>query len=148
MSFRNVIEGTGLTIEACADVLGVDRELFQQWSDGQKEIPPAYAVLLAAIFGVRSEILLQNPAKAQSMLETRVPPQFGSSSEVVHFMTPTARQSCSCGDLVTMQTSWRKQFEEGPIGHGKSSLKRFARGLIIKPRLKSRVGKQQEYSPN
>jgi Zn-dependent peptidase ImmA (M78 family) len=58
MSFRNVIEGTGLTIEACADVLGVDRELFQQWSDGQKEIPPAYAVLLAAILGVRSEILL------------------------------------------------------------------------------------------
>ena len=57
MSLRKLIEGTGLTVNACADVLGVDRELFGRWSDFQAEIPPAYASILAATLGVRIEAL-------------------------------------------------------------------------------------------
>ncbi len=57
MSLRKVIEGTGLGLDACADVLGVDHELFQQWADSQKEIPPAYASVLAAALGVKPEVM-------------------------------------------------------------------------------------------
>lgn len=57
MSLRKVIEGTGLGLDACADVLGVDHELFQQWADSQKEMPPAYASVLAAALGVKPEVM-------------------------------------------------------------------------------------------
>jgi len=57
MSLRTVIEGAGLGLNACADVLGVSHEVFQQWADSQKEIPPAYASILAATLGVKPEAM-------------------------------------------------------------------------------------------
>jgi Zn-dependent peptidase ImmA (M78 family) len=70
MAFRKVIEETGLGIDACADVLGVDRKLFQQWADYQKEIPPAYSMLLAVTLGVKAEALTSrfhsSPASSSS----------------------------------------------------------------------------------
>lgn len=55
MSLRAVIEGAGLTLSACASTLGVDKDLFQQWADSKREIPPAYATTLGAVLGVKPE---------------------------------------------------------------------------------------------
>jgi Zn-dependent peptidase ImmA (M78 family) len=57
MSLRKLIEGAGLGLDACADVLGVDHEVFQQWADSQREMPPSYASVLAATLGIRSDAL-------------------------------------------------------------------------------------------
>ncbi len=60
MSLLKIIEQAGLGTNACADVLGVDHELFQQWVNLQREIPPSYASILAATLGVKSEVLISN----------------------------------------------------------------------------------------
>src|ERR1019366_3433366 len=57
MSLRNVIEEAGLGLNACASVLGVDQELFQQWADAQKAMPPSYAAILAAMLGVKADVM-------------------------------------------------------------------------------------------
>jgi Zn-dependent peptidase ImmA (M78 family) len=57
MSLRKIIEGAGLNIAACAQVLGVDQELFLEWADSKREMPPAYATVLSAILGVKTETL-------------------------------------------------------------------------------------------
>ena len=57
MSLRKIIEGAGLNVTACAEVLGVDPELFLEWADSKREMPPAYAMVLSAILGVKTEAL-------------------------------------------------------------------------------------------
>lgn len=57
MSLRKVIEDAGLGLAACADILGVHAEVFRQWADGQREMPPMYATVLAASLGIKPEAL-------------------------------------------------------------------------------------------
>jgi hypothetical protein len=66
MALRKVIEEAGLGIDACADVLGVDRKIFQQWADSQREMPPAYASLLAVTLGVKPEALTSRTQSSAS----------------------------------------------------------------------------------
>jgi Zn-dependent peptidase ImmA (M78 family) len=44
-------------MNACAEVLGVDHELFLEWADSKREMPPAYARILGAVLGVKTEAL-------------------------------------------------------------------------------------------
>ena len=55
MTLRAVIEGAGLSLPACATTLGVDPDLFQQWADSQREMPPTYVALVSAVLGVKAE---------------------------------------------------------------------------------------------
>lgn len=57
MSIRAVIEGAGLTLRACAETLGVSHELFNEWADGKREVPPAYVQVLSAVLGTAPEAL-------------------------------------------------------------------------------------------
>jgi Zn-dependent peptidase ImmA (M78 family) len=57
MSLRKIVESAGLTLDSCADVLGVDRDLFYDWADLKREIPPSFARDLSAILGVKAEVL-------------------------------------------------------------------------------------------
>lgn len=57
MSIRAVIEGAGLTLEACARALSVNPDLFSEWADAKREIPPVYADNLSAILGTRVDAL-------------------------------------------------------------------------------------------
>lgn len=66
MALRKVIEEAGLGLDACADVLGVDRQLFQQWADSQREMPPSYATLLAVTLGVKPETLTSKARQSAS----------------------------------------------------------------------------------
>lgn len=61
MSLRGVVEEAGLSLSACASTLGVDYGIFQQWADSQREMPPAYASILAAVLGVSAEVLTAKP---------------------------------------------------------------------------------------
>lgn len=65
MSLRKVIEDAGLGLEASADVLGVSVDVFRQWADGQREIPPIYATVLAASLGVKPEALMGRAAASK-----------------------------------------------------------------------------------
>ena len=58
MSLRNLIQESHLTVASCAAVLGIDFDLFNDWCDHRKEIPPAYASLLSAVLGVKPELIL------------------------------------------------------------------------------------------
>jgi Zn-dependent peptidase ImmA (M78 family) len=60
MSLLKIIEQAGVGTDACADVLGVDHEIFQQWVNSQREMPPSYASILAATLGVKAEVLTSN----------------------------------------------------------------------------------------
>jgi len=60
MSLLKIIEQAGIGTDACADVLGVDHEIFQQWVNSQREMPPSYALILAATLGVKAEVLTSN----------------------------------------------------------------------------------------
>ncbi len=66
MSLRKVIEDAGLGLAACADVLGVDSNVFRQWADGQREIPPIYATVLAAALGIKPEALTSRALSSKS----------------------------------------------------------------------------------
>src|SRR5208282_3941154 len=57
MSLLKMIEQAGLGTRACADVLGVDHGVFEEWVNGQREMPPSYASILAATLGVRADVL-------------------------------------------------------------------------------------------
>ncbi len=57
MSLIKVIEQAGLGTKACADVLGVDHGLFEEWANGQREMPPSYISILAATLGVKADVL-------------------------------------------------------------------------------------------
>ena len=72
MSLRKIIEGAGLGLNACADVLGVDHEVFQQWADSQREIPPAYASILAATLGIKADVMTSRALSAKG--STRIEP--------------------------------------------------------------------------
>ncbi|HEY5330459.1 MAG TPA: ImmA/IrrE family metallo-endopeptidase [Acidobacteriaceae bacterium] len=56
MSIRALIDGTGLSLNACASTLGVDTQIFKEWADGKREMPPSYAETLSAILGVNSKL--------------------------------------------------------------------------------------------
>src|ERR1035438_7977314 len=60
MSLLKIIEQAGIGTNACADVLGVDHEIFEQWVNSQREMPPSYASILAATLGVKPEVLTSN----------------------------------------------------------------------------------------
>ncbi len=64
MSLRAVIEGAGLTLPACASALGVDPEIFQQWADAQREMPPAYSSVLASVLGIKPEVITSKALSA------------------------------------------------------------------------------------
>jgi Zn-dependent peptidase ImmA (M78 family) len=48
-------------------VLGVDLDLFREWAEGQREMPPIYASTLAATLGVRVEALTPRGLSARGL---------------------------------------------------------------------------------
>jgi Zn-dependent peptidase ImmA (M78 family) len=67
MSIRALIEGAGLTLPACASALGVDAEIFMQWADAKREIPPAYAETLSAVLGIDSSLFTLRAADTRKI---------------------------------------------------------------------------------
>jgi Zn-dependent peptidase ImmA (M78 family) len=65
MSIRALIDGAGLSVSACANALGVDSQIFKEWADGKREIPPSYAETLSAVLGISSKLFDARPAESR-----------------------------------------------------------------------------------
>lgn len=59
-------ESVRISPTACAQLLGVDEELFGQWSAGQRAMPDSYATSLATMLGVTVEALRRATKGAHS----------------------------------------------------------------------------------
>lgn len=55
---RDILESAGLKSKSCADLLGLDHKLFQEWVMGQRPIPAYIVPELSSVLGVPREAIL------------------------------------------------------------------------------------------
>jgi DNA-binding transcriptional regulator YdaS (Cro superfamily) len=109
MSLLKIIEQAGVGTDACADVLGVDHEIFQQWVNSQREMPPSYASILAATLGVKAEVLTSNSIGSVDGQPKESRLQSGSNYGAANLQTPIGNQSSQFGDSDTTPTNWSRR---------------------------------------
>lgn len=66
---RNILDSAGLNPKLCADLLGLDHKLFQQWLVGQRAIPSYVVPELSTVLGVPPEAIIQPSPSGPSSVE-------------------------------------------------------------------------------
>lgn len=60
---KDILESAGLKSDSCASLLGIDRDIFNQWLTGQRPIAAFILPQLASVLGVKPELLIsQRPS--------------------------------------------------------------------------------------
>jgi Zn-dependent peptidase ImmA (M78 family) len=126
MSLRAVIEGAGLSLYACASTLGVDYEIFQNWADGKREMPPSYTAVLAAVLGVKQEALTSKALSATRGASKSEPPAIWFKLRGTQF-TDADRESILLLRRLGHNTN---QFERAVEGHPNRSWYSLFRDIL------------------
>lgn len=61
---QRILDSAGLQPTQCADLLGLDRELFAEWTAGSRPIPRSYIPLLSGVLGVQPDIISKPDKRA------------------------------------------------------------------------------------
>jgi len=72
---QRILSSAGLDARVCAQLIGINPQVFMQWVSGQSPIPESIVPLLAAVLSVQPSVLTLTPKAAQSKHEADLMPQ-------------------------------------------------------------------------
>jgi Zn-dependent peptidase ImmA (M78 family)/transcriptional regulator with XRE-family HTH domain len=72
---QRVLNSASIDPHVCAELLGLNPQLFAQWASGQSNIPESVLPLLSAVLGVPQSALAVSPRAAKNLSDSDVTPQ-------------------------------------------------------------------------
>jgi len=72
---QKILTSAGIDPRTCAELLGFNPQVFQQWASGQTRIPDSVVPLLSAVLSVSPSVLTEGPKAMRNLQDSEVMPQ-------------------------------------------------------------------------